>query len=124
MTSLPAGTLVWDLLLRGAVGGVLGFHLIHLCLPGPRAATRAALALFTLSLIAYLFCQRGELFFLLPRPLASLLSASLSASFAVRFDNFPAPLAKVGDLPFAPGFEPAADRLDTTTKITLIVKIL
>ncbi len=49
---------------------------------------------------------------------------SLSASFAVRFDNFPAPLAKVGDLPFAPGFEPAADRLDTTTKITLIVKIL
>jgi AraC-like DNA-binding protein len=70
MTSLPAGTLVWDLLLRGAVGGVLGFHLIHLCLPGPRAATRAALALFTLSLIAYLFCQRGELFFLLPRPLA------------------------------------------------------
>jgi hypothetical protein len=49
---------------------------------------------------------------------------SLSASFAVRFDNFPAPLAKIGDLPFAPGFEPAADRLDTTTKISLIVKIL
>jgi AraC-like DNA-binding protein len=68
--SLPAGTLVWDLLLRGAVGGVLAFHLIHLALPGPRAATRAALAVFTLSLIAYLFCQRSELLFLLPRPLA------------------------------------------------------
>jgi hypothetical protein len=25
-----------DLLLRGAVGGVLLFHLIHLLLPGPR----------------------------------------------------------------------------------------
>jgi AraC-like DNA-binding protein len=70
MTSLPAGVWVWDLLLRGAVGGVLGFHLIHLSLPGPRAATRAALAVFTLSLIAYLFCQRSELLFLLPRPLA------------------------------------------------------
>jgi hypothetical protein len=49
---------------------------------------------------------------------------SLSASFAVRFDNFPAPLATIGDLPFAAGFEPASDRLDTTTKVTLIVKIL
>lgn len=49
---------------------------------------------------------------------------SLSASFAVKFDNFPAPLAKIGNLPFAPGFEPAADRLDTITKVSLIVKIL
>lgn len=49
---------------------------------------------------------------------------SLSASFAVRFDNFPAPLAKIGNLPFAPGFEPVADRLDTITKVSLIVKIL
>lgn len=49
---------------------------------------------------------------------------SLSASFAVKFDNFPAPLAKIGGLPFAPGFEPAADKLDTITKVSLIVKIL
>ncbi len=49
---------------------------------------------------------------------------SLSASFAFKFDNFPAPLAKIGDLPFEPGFEPASDRLDTITKISLIVKIL
>jgi AraC-like DNA-binding protein len=55
---------------RGAVGGVLVFHLIHLALPGPRPAARAALAVFTLSLIAYLFCQRAELLFILPRPLA------------------------------------------------------
>jgi AraC-like DNA-binding protein len=79
MMSLPAGVLVWDLLLRGAVGGVLGFHLIHLALPGPRAATRAALAVFTLSLIAYLFCQRSELLFMLPRPLA-LVTLALCTS--------------------------------------------
>lgn len=79
MMSLPAGVLVWDLLLRGAVGGVLGFHLIHLALPGPRAATRTALAVFTLSLIAYLFCQRSELLFMLPRPLA-LLTLALCTS--------------------------------------------
>jgi AraC-like DNA-binding protein len=82
MTSLPAGVLVWDLLLRGAVGGVLGFHLIHLALPGPRAATRAALAMFTLSLIAYLFCQRSELLFLLPRPLALVTLALCVSSTA------------------------------------------
>jgi hypothetical protein len=49
---------------------------------------------------------------------------SLSASFAVKFDNFPAPLAKIGDLPFAAGFEPLSDRTDTVTKVSLIVKIL
>lgn len=79
MTSLPAGVLVWDLLLRGAVGGVLSFHLIHLALPGPRAAARAALAVFTLSLIAYLFCQRSDLLFMLPRPLA-LVTLALCTS--------------------------------------------
>ena len=70
MTSLPDAAWVWELLLRGAVGGVLVFHVIHLTLPGPRAATRVALAVFTLSLISYLFCQRAELLFVLPRPLA------------------------------------------------------
>jgi AraC-like DNA-binding protein len=79
MTGLPAGVLVWDLLLRGAVAGVLAFHMIHLALPGPRAATRAALAVFTLSLIAYLFCQRSELLFMLPRPLA-LVTLALCTS--------------------------------------------
>jgi hypothetical protein len=49
---------------------------------------------------------------------------SLSASFLAKFDNFPAPLAKIGDLPFAPGFEPVSDKLDTITKLSLIIKFL
>jgi hypothetical protein len=49
---------------------------------------------------------------------------SLSASFLAKFDNFPAPLAKIGDLPFADGFEPIADKLDTITKVSLILKFL
>jgi len=49
---------------------------------------------------------------------------SLSASFLAKVDNFPAPLGKIGDLPFAPGFAPVADKLDTITKISLIIKFL
>ena len=79
MTSPLESTWVWELLLRGAVGGVLVFHVLHLALPGPRAATRAALAVFTLSLIAYLFCQRAELLFVLPRPVA-LVTLALCVS--------------------------------------------
>jgi len=79
MTDLPDSAWIWELLLRGAVGGVLVFHLVHLTLPGPRAATRAALAMFTLSLIAYLFCQRAELLFALPRP-AALATLALCVS--------------------------------------------
>ncbi len=60
---------LWDLLLRGAVGGVLLFHAVNLLGRGPRPAARAALWLFTLSLLAYLFCQRGSLLVQLPRPL-------------------------------------------------------
>jgi AraC-like DNA-binding protein len=68
-----------DLLLRGAVGGVLLFHLINLALPGPRPAARVALAVFTVSLLAYLFCQRAELLFALPRPLG-LVALALCVS--------------------------------------------
>lgn len=68
-----------ELLLRGAVGGVLLFHLVHLLLPGPRAAARIALALFTTALIAYLFCQRAEMLFALPFPLA-VVTLALCAS--------------------------------------------
>ena len=70
---------MWELLLRGAVGGVLVFHVVHLVFPGPRPAARAALAVFTLSLIAYLFCQRAELLFVLPRPIA-LVTLTLCVS--------------------------------------------
>ena len=79
MTTLPDVAWVWELLLRGAAGGVLVFHVVHLTLPGPRPATRTALAVFTLSLIAYLFCQRAELLFVLPRPLA-LMTLTLCVS--------------------------------------------
>ncbi len=59
----------WDLLLRGAVGGVLLFHAANLMGRGPRAAARSALWIFTLSLVAYLFCQRSTLLVEIPRPL-------------------------------------------------------
>jgi len=49
---------------------------------------------------------------------------SLNMSFGARFDNVPAPLPKIGPLPFAPGFVPLADKLDTTTKASLIVTFL
>ena len=68
-TALLASPWTADLLLRGGVGAVLAFHVVHLSLPGPRPAARAALALFSLSLIAYLFCQRRELFVVLPHAL-------------------------------------------------------
>jgi AraC-like DNA-binding protein len=82
MTSVLASGSGWDLLLRGAVGGVLAFHVVHLALPGPRPAVRAALAVFTLSLLAYLFCQRSELLFALPRPLALVTLALCVSSTA------------------------------------------
>lgn len=69
-TALLASHWTVELLLRGAVGAVLAFHVVHLLLPGPRPAARAALALFSLSLIAYLFCQRRELFVVLPHAVA------------------------------------------------------
>jgi hypothetical protein len=51
-------------------------------------------------------------------------NVSLAISFTAKFDDFPAPIAKIGDLPFAPGFVLVADKLDTTTKATLIVTFL
>ena len=49
---------------------------------------------------------------------------SLNASFVVKYSNFPAPLAKIGPLPFAPGFEPESDKTDTILKVSLIVSFL
>lgn len=56
--------------LRGAVAGLLLFHAINLGLPGPRPAARLALLGFTMSVLAYLFCQQAEVLLFLPRPLA------------------------------------------------------
>lgn len=49
---------------------------------------------------------------------------SLNASFAVKYAEFPAPLAKLGSVPFAPGFEPESAKLDTLLKVSLIVSLL
>jgi AraC-like DNA-binding protein len=70
MSVAPGGAFTADLLLRGAVAGVLLFHIGNLLLPGPRPAVRAALAAFVLALLAYLLCQRAELLVQLPAALA------------------------------------------------------
>jgi hypothetical protein len=49
---------------------------------------------------------------------------SLAASFNMKYENFPAPLAKIGNLPFADDFVPVAEKLDTITKLSLIFKFL
>jgi AraC-like DNA-binding protein len=60
----------WEMALRGGVAGLLLFHLVHLAVHRARPAARAALALFTVALLAYLVCQRAELLLPLPRALA------------------------------------------------------
>lgn len=72
----------WDLLLRGTVGGVLLFHAVNLLGRGPRPAARAALWLFTLSLLAYLGCQRLELLVRIPAPLVWGVLALCTSSTA------------------------------------------
>ncbi|CAG1017136.1 hypothetical protein BURC_01759 [Burkholderiaceae bacterium] len=76
---MPGADLQWDLFLRGAVASLLLFHLLHLALPGARPAARLALGGWTLSLIAYLFCQEPAMMLALPRPL-TLLALSLCVS--------------------------------------------
>ena len=73
---------LWDLLLRGAVGGILLFHAANLMGRGPRPAVRAALWIFTLSLVAYLFCQRTALLMQVPRPLVWVALALCTSSTA------------------------------------------
>jgi AraC-like DNA-binding protein len=76
-----ADALPWDLMLRGGVAGILLFHFVNLALPGSRPAVRAALAVFTLSLLAYLFCQRAALMTLVPAPIAyGVLALCVSAT--------------------------------------------
>jgi len=47
----------WNALLRGAIAGLLLFHVAHLASPGPHRRARLALAAFTASVLAYLFCS-------------------------------------------------------------------
>lgn len=72
--------LVGDLLLRGAVAGVLLFHAVNLMGQGPRPAARAALWMFTLSLLAYLGCQRADLLVRIPSPLVWAVLALCTSS--------------------------------------------
>jgi putative salt-induced outer membrane protein YdiY len=46
---------------------------------------------------------------------------SFSVSFTARYDNFPAPIAEIANLKFAPGYELVADKLDTISKASLIL---
>jgi hypothetical protein len=49
---------------------------------------------------------------------------SVSASFALKYDHLPAPLASIGGTPFAADFAPIADTTDTITKVSLIFNFL
>lgn len=77
-----SGALTWDLLLRGAVGGLLLFHAANLMGRGPRPAARVALGIFTISLVAYLSCQRMELLVQVPQPLVWVVLALCTSSTA------------------------------------------
>ena len=45
-------------------------------------------------------------------------------SFTARYDNVPAPLPKVGGVPFAADYKPAAEKLDTITEASLVMSFL
>ncbi len=72
----------WEMFLRGGVAGLLLFHVFHLAMPGARPAARAALGMFTLSVLAYLFCQQADVLLSVPRPLAYALMALCVSSTA------------------------------------------
>ncbi len=73
-------TAAWDLVLRGTVAGVLLFHAVNLMGGGPRLAARAALWMFTLSLLAYLGCQRADVLVRIPTPLVWVVLALCTSS--------------------------------------------
>ncbi len=72
----------WEMRLRGAVAGLLLFHIGQLALPGARPAARAAPALFTRSVLAKLFCQQAEVLLGLPRLIGVPLLAPCTSSTA------------------------------------------
>lgn len=70
---MPHSQFHWEMFLRGGVAALLLFHLLQLALPGERRAARLALGGFTLSLLAYLFCQEPLVMLGLPRGMALAL---------------------------------------------------
>jgi hypothetical protein len=79
----------WDLVLRGAVAGLLLHHVVLLVVPGPKRAVRWTLAAFAASVIAYLVCQQPVRLLELPRPLAIGLLALGAWEWAVRAKEIP-----------------------------------
>lgn len=65
----------WEMMLRGGVAALLLFHVIHLSMHRARPAARAALIGFTLSVLAYLFCQQSEMLLAMPRFIAMAVLA-------------------------------------------------
>lgn len=51
-------------------------------------------------------------------------NVSFSFGFQVNYDHAPAPRPAIGGLPFAAGYLPLADKVDTVTKATLIVTFI
>lgn len=51
---------MWEMFLRGAVAGLLLFHLVHLLRPGLHGPVRLAVGAFTLSVLGYLFCSMPD----------------------------------------------------------------
>jgi hypothetical protein len=49
---------------------------------------------------------------------------SFRFTFTARYDNAPAPAPLIGGVPYAMGFVPLADKLDTITEVALIVSFL
>jgi hypothetical protein len=49
---------------------------------------------------------------------------SIAVSFGAKFDNVPAPAAELAAAPYAAGFVPEAEKLDTITKASLIYSFL
>ena len=79
---MPDNEFQWEMFLRGAVAGLLLFHLANLALPGPRPAARAALGAFTLSVLGYLFCQQSDVLLSVSQPLTLVLLALCVSSTA------------------------------------------
>jgi AraC-like DNA-binding protein len=75
-------TAAWDLVLRGTVAGVLLFHAVNLMGGGPRLVARSALWMFTMSLLAYLGCQRADVLVRIPTPLVWAALALCTSSTA------------------------------------------
>jgi hypothetical protein len=49
---------------------------------------------------------------------------SFGFDFLLKFDNVPAPLGKIGALPFAAGYVPVAEKLDVVGQVSLLINFI